>query len=57
VRAFAEYQPVTSIVNTMRDLWTERPVGADIGVALAWVVGLLVVAYAVSMVIYRRRIS
>jgi ABC-2 type transport system permease protein len=57
VRAFAEYQPVTSIVNTMRDLWTERPVGADIGIALAWVVGLLVVAYVVSMVIYRRRIS
>ena len=57
VRAFAEYQPVTSIVNSIRAIFESRPVGADIWVALAWTVGLLVVAYAVSMVIYRRRIS
>ena len=57
LRAFAEYQPVTSIVNAIRDLLTQQPVGADIWVALAWCVGLLIVAYAVAMVIYRRRIS
>src|SRR6202035_1556038 len=28
VRAFAEHQPVTSIVNTLRDLYTQHPVGA-----------------------------
>ena len=57
LRAFAEYQPVTSIVNAIRDLLTQQPVGGDIWVALAWCVGLLIVAYAVAMVIYRRRIS
>jgi len=57
VRAFAEYQPVTSIVDSIRALFADRPVGTDIWVALAWTVGLLVVAYAVSMVIYRRRLS
>ena len=57
VRTFAEYQPVTSIVNAIRDLLTQQPVGGDIWVALAWCVGLLIVAYAVAMVIYRRRIS
>jgi ABC-2 type transport system permease protein len=57
VRAFAEYQPVTSIVNAIRYLLTQQPVGADIWIALAWCVGLLVVAYVVAMVIYRRRIS
>ena len=57
VRAFAEHQPVTSIVNAIRDLFTQQPVGADIWIALAWCVGLLVVAYVVAMVIYRRRIS
>jgi ABC-2 type transport system permease protein len=57
VRDFAEYQPVTSIVNTIRDLYTRQPVGTDIWIALAWCVGILVVAYLFAMVIYRRRIS
>jgi len=57
VRAFAENQPVTSIVNAIRDLFTQQPVGTDIWIALAWCFGVLLVAYAVSMVIYRRRIS
>ena len=57
VRAFAEYQPVTSIVNTIRDLFEQRPVSGDIWIALAWCVGILVVAYVVSMVVYRRRIA
>jgi ABC-2 type transport system permease protein len=57
VRWFAEYQPVTSIVNAVRDLFTRQPVGADLWIALAWMVGILVVAYVFSMVIYRRRIA
>ncbi len=57
VRVFAENQPVTSIVNAIRDLLTAQPVSSDIWIALAWCVGLLVVAYVVAMVIYRRRIS
>ena len=46
VRAFAENQPVTSIVNTIRALFAQQPVGSDIWVALAWCLGILVVAYA-----------
>jgi len=57
VRAFAENQPVTSIVNTIRDLYTRQPVGTDIGIALAWCLGLLAVAYAVAIGIYHRKIS
>jgi ABC-2 type transport system permease protein len=57
VRAFAEHQPVTSIVNTIRDLLTQQPVGSDIWIALAWCVGILIVAYTFAMVIYRRKIS
>jgi ABC-2 type transport system permease protein len=57
VRAFAENQPVTSIVNTIRDLLTQQPVSAGIWTALAWCVGVLVAAYALAMVTYRRRIS
>jgi ABC-2 type transport system permease protein len=57
VRAFAEHQPVTPIVNTIRDLYTQQPVGTGIWFALAWCVGLLVVAYALAMVTYRRKIA
>jgi len=57
VRAFAEHQPVTAIVNTIRDLFTQQAVGSDIWVALAWCVGVLVVAYLFAMVIYRRKIA
>ena len=57
VRAFAENQPVTSIVNTIRALVGRQPVGHEIWIALAWCVGLLVVAYAFAMVAYRRKIA
>ena len=57
VRAFAEYQPVTLIVNAIRNLFTQQPVGADIWIAVAWCVGILVVAYGFAMATYRRRIS
>ena len=57
VRVFAENQPVTSIVNAIRDLFTQQPVGTNLWVALAWCVGLLVVAYVFAMATYRRRIS
>src|SRR6266487_6664214 len=39
VRAFAENQPVTSIVESIRALLSGQPVGNDIWIALAWCVG------------------
>src|SRR6478672_6680777 len=57
VRAFAENQPVTSIVNAIRDLFAQQPVGGDIWIALAWCVGILVVAYLFAMRTYRRKMS
>lgn len=55
VRWFAENQPVTSIVDTVRALLAEEPVGTEIWVALAWCVGVLVVAFAGAMAVYRRK--
>jgi ABC-2 type transport system permease protein len=57
VRAFAENQPVTSIVNAIRDLFTKQPVSSSIWIALAWCLGTLVVAYSLAMVTYRRKIA
>lgn len=57
VRAFAEHQPVTAIVNAIRDLFAQEPVGSGIWTALAWCVGILVVAYLLATLTYRRKIS
>lgn len=57
VRVFAEHQPVTAIVNAIRDLLTGQPAGANLWIALAWSVGLLVGAYLLAMATYRRRLS
>ncbi len=54
VRAFAENQPVTSIVETIRALLTNQPAGNEIWVALAWCIGILLVAYFFAMKTYRR---
>jgi ABC-2 type transport system permease protein len=57
VRWFAENQPVTSIVDTIRNLLAQQPVGSSIWAALAWCVGVLVAAYVLAMVAYRRKIA
>ncbi|MCR1983746.1 ABC transporter permease [Cellulosimicrobium cellulans] len=54
---FAENQPVTAIVDTLRSLFAGQPVGSDIWVALAWLVGVLVLGYAWATAVYRRRTS
>ncbi|MCT9626033.1 ABC transporter permease [Pseudarthrobacter equi] len=52
---FAENQPVTSIVDTLRALLAQEPVGSGIWTALAWLVGILAVAYGFAAAIYRRK--
>ncbi|WP_332664384.1 ABC transporter permease [Aeromicrobium sp.] len=57
VRAFAEHQPVTSIVNAIRNLFAEQPLGDDLWIALAWCLGLVAVAYVFAMSVYRSKIA
>ena len=56
VRAFAENQPVTSIVEAIRALLSGQPVGNDIWIALAWCVGIMLVAYFFAMRVYKKRV-
>lgn len=56
VRAFAENQPVTSIVEAVRALLLDQPVGNEIWVALTWCVGVLLVAYILAMRVYNKRV-
>ena len=55
VRAFAEHQPVTSIVETIRALLSNQPVGNEIWVALAWCIGIMLVAYIIAMRVYKKQ--
>ncbi len=55
VRAFAENQPVTPIVNAIRSLLAGQPAGDDIWVALAWCLGILVIACLFALRAYRRK--
>jgi ABC-2 type transport system permease protein len=55
LRAFANHQPVTSIVNTIRNLFTQQPVSTRMWIAFAWCLGLFIVAYALAMFTYHRK--
>ncbi|WP_186430339.1 ABC transporter permease [Clostridium sp. BSD9I1] len=54
VRAFAENQPVTPIVEAIRNLLANQPVGSDIWVALAWCIAIIVISYIFAMRIYKK---
>ena len=55
LRIFAENQPVTPIVETIRALLNCEPVGNDIWIALAWCVGIMILAWIFAMRAYKRR--
>jgi ABC-2 type transport system permease protein len=56
LRIFAENQPVTSIVESLRALFNSEPVGNDIWGALAWCTGITIIAWFFAMRAYKRRI-
>lgn len=57
IRLFAENQPVTSIVNAIRALLYEGPVGNDIWIALAWCVGIMIIAYFFANRAFKRQLG
>lgn len=57
VRAFAENQPVTSIVNSIRSILYEGSVGNDIWIALAWCVGITILAYVLASKEFKRKLG
>ncbi|MDN3483125.1 ABC transporter permease [Arthrobacter sp. APC 3897] len=54
---FAQHQPVTSIVDTLRALFEQQPVGSGIWAALAWLVGILLLGYVLAAAKYRRKVA
>lgn len=54
VRAFADNQPVTAIVDSVRTLLAGQPIGGELWVALAWCVGIMLIAWFFAMKAYRK---
>jgi ABC-2 type transport system permease protein len=55
IQGFAEAQPITPVVETIRGLLLGTPVGSHPWEALAWCAGILAVSVIVSGVLFQRR--
>lgn len=55
LRGFAENQPFTPIIETMRSLLTTGTAGDKVWLALAWCIGILVVMYALAIRQYKKK--
>jgi len=55
LQAFAERQPMTLVINAVRDLVLGGSGGPDLFAAVAWAVGLLVVFFPIGVWLYQRR--
>ncbi len=55
LRAFANNQPMTPIIQTMRSLLVHGTAGSSIAVAVAWCAGLLVASYLLALRAYKHR--
>ncbi len=54
LRAFANHQPITQVIDAVRGLLLDQPVGSAGWQALAWCVGILLVFVPLSVSLYRR---
>jgi ABC-2 type transport system permease protein len=57
IQGFAELQPVTPIVETLRGLLLDMSVGSNAILAVAWSVGILVGSIGLCVVLFHRRTS
>ncbi|WP_410624883.1 ABC transporter permease [Amycolatopsis sp. cmx-8-4] len=55
LRQFAEYQPFTPIIETLRGLLNGAPTAADVIPALAWCAGIAVVGYLWARATFKKR--
>ncbi|MFB9572740.1 MULTISPECIES: ABC transporter permease [Streptomyces] len=57
LRAFVEHQPVTAVIDTLRALFLDQPLGNSLWLALLWWGGITLVAIPLSARLFRRRFS
>jgi ABC-2 type transport system permease protein len=54
LRWFAEYQPFTPVIQTVRGLWVGGPIGDNAIMAVAWGAGIAALSYVWAIRLYRR---
>lgn len=52
---FAQYQPFTPFIETMRGLLVGTPLGINLWLAIGWAAAITVIGYVWSMAIYERK--
>ena len=57
LHGFAQAQPFTPIIETIRSLLNDGNPGANGWLALAWLGGVLIVGYVASLMLFRRRVN
>ncbi|ALS29083.1 ABC transporter permease [Paenibacillus sp. 32O-W] len=55
LRAYADYQPFTPLIETLRGLLLDTDIGRQSWIAVVWFGGLLFVSYIVAMILFRRK--
>ena len=56
IKWIAEKQPMTPIINTIRALMLDMPTDNDLWIALAWCVGIIIVAFVAAAQVYKRKL-
>ena len=57
LRIFAEHQPMTPIIDSLRALMLGFPLGNEIWIALAWCVGMIIGAFIIALRIYKKKLT
>ncbi|MDT2600177.1 ABC transporter permease [Enterococcus hulanensis] len=56
LRGFADYQPMTPIINTLRSILTDGVMPSDIWLAFTWCIGAIVIFQVLSIYVYRKKL-
>ena len=57
IRWFAEIQPMTPIIDSIRALTLGLPLGNSLWIALAWCIAIIIIAFTAAAQVYKRRLS
>ena len=57
LRVFAENQPMTPVINVLRSLMLGLPLNGELVPAIIWCLGLIIVAFALAVHLYKRKLT
>lgn len=57
LRIFAQHQPMTPVIDALRGLMHGTPLNGEIWLAVAWCVGIIVVAFLIAVQLYKNKLT